>query len=121
MLHKKLQKYAIYAGCLSICRLSKIFTNKTFWPEKFIREGAKFTGTGTGQSVGGGGRDFFGKKLMGLGLFQKKIEGVETFQKKKSTGLGVFLKKKIDRAKTFSIVKTGGSRLFQKVKWGRGF
>ena len=71
MLHKKLQKYAIYAGCLSICRLSKIFTNKTFWPEKFIREGAKFTGTGTGQSVGGGA-ETFSEKIDGAGTFSEK-------------------------------------------------
>ena len=80
VLHKKLQKYAIYAGCLSICRLSKIFTNKTFWPEKFIREGAKFTGTGTGQSVGGA--ETFSEKLTGRGLFQKKIDGAGTFSEK---------------------------------------
>ena len=86
-----MQKYAIYAGCLSICRVSKIFTNKTFWPEKFIREGAKFTGTGTGQSVGGGGgRDFF-----------EKIEGVETFSEKKIDGAGSFSEKKLTGPRLF--------------------
>ena len=47
-----------------------------------VREGAKFTRTGTGQSIGGaetfsrkkivGAGTFSETKLMGLGLFQKK-------------------------------------------------
>ena len=59
-----------------------------------VREGAKFTGTGTGQSEGGG--------LVGQGLFQKKLTGLGSFQKKK----------------TFFHIENQESRLFQKMKGG---
>ena len=66
-----------------------------------VREGAKFTGTGTGQSVGGRRlfperkltrRRLFKKKIDGAGTFGKEIREGQDFFRKKSTGWGLFRK-----------------------------
>ena len=81
--------------------------NQTFLGRKklalvilFFREGAKFMGLHQGQW--GGGLKVFGKKKMtGQTLFLKKKMMGRHFFRQKITGLGPFLQKKNDAAKTF--------------------